>query len=69
MVELPKNRPLDLQAKIKQQRNTIEALKRDGHEFTDAERHLKELQGELRLIEAGNTREPQDVPGSGATSS
>ena len=55
MVELPKDRLLDLRAKIKQQRNTIDALKRDGHEFTDAERHLRDLQSELRTIEASST--------------
>ena len=69
MVELPKDRLLDLRAKVKQQRNTVEALKRDGHEFTDAERHLRELQGELRIIEAGASRARPDVRGSGATGS
>ncbi|HXD44888.1 MAG TPA: hypothetical protein VN655_07100 [Pseudolabrys sp.] len=69
MVELPKDRLLDLRAKVKQQRTTVEALKRDGHEFTDAERHLRELQSELRIIEASSSRAPPDVPGSSATSS
>ena len=51
MVELPTNRLLDLKAKIKQQRNTVEALKRDGHECTDAERQLRHMLAELRTSE------------------
>jgi hypothetical protein len=35
---LPKDKLASLRAEIDQQRNTIEALKRDGHECTDAER-------------------------------
>ena len=60
MVELPKDRLLDLRAKVKQQRTTVEALKRDGHEFTDAERHLRDLQSELRNVEAGSRASPID---------
>jgi hypothetical protein len=42
MSNLPKDK-LNLQAQIEQQRTTIAALKRDGHETTDAERHLRHL--------------------------
>ena len=37
---------LNLQEQIEQQRTTIAALKRDGHETTDAERHLRYLVSE-----------------------
>jgi hypothetical protein len=68
MVETPKDLLLGLKAKIKQQRNTVEALKRDGHVYADAERYLRELQSEMRNVEAGSRARPV-VPGSGATSS
>ena len=54
MVETPKDRLLNLKMKIKQQRNTVAALKREGHVYADAERYLRELQSELRNIEAGS---------------
>jgi hypothetical protein len=38
-----------LREKIAQQRNTVEALKRDGHEYADAERQLKQMLRELGL--------------------
>ena len=60
MVESPKDRLLDLRAKIKQQWNTVEALQRDGHVSIDAERYLRELQTELRNIEAGSRAPPRD---------
>jgi hypothetical protein len=50
MPALPRDRLL-LRSKIEQQRTTIAALKRDGHETTDAERHLQDLEGELTLAE------------------
>ncbi|HEV2627905.1 MAG TPA: hypothetical protein VGV41_04605 [Pseudolabrys sp.] len=51
MSELPKERLLSLREKIDQQRNTIEALKRDGHECADAERQLRHMLAELRTSE------------------
>ena len=54
MVDLPKDRLFDLRSKIKTQRNTVESLKREGHVFADAERHLSELQRELREAEAAS---------------
>ena len=65
MVELPKDRLSDLRVKIKRQRNTVEALQRDGHVSIDAERYLRELQSELHNIEAGSRAPPRDR-GSGA---
>lgn len=56
MVELPKDRLSSLRAKIEQQRNTIEALKRDGHECTDAERQLTIMLTELRGTEKAASR-------------
>ena len=38
-----------LREKIAQQRNTVEALKRDGHEYADAERQLKQMLRDLGL--------------------
>ena len=35
-----------LREQIEQQRNTIEALRREGHDCPDAERHLRELLAE-----------------------
>ena len=42
MSNIPKDK-LRVQEKIAQQRTTIAALKRDGHETKDAERHLRDL--------------------------
>ena len=50
MAPLPRDRLL-LRSKIEQQRTTIAALKRDGHETIDAERHLHDLERELTLAE------------------
>jgi hypothetical protein len=49
MTPNPKDRLRLLQDKIDQQRNTIEALKRDGHETKDANRHLEALVAELAM--------------------
>jgi len=51
MTELPKDRLSSLRAKIEQQRNTIEALKRDGHVCNDAELQLTVMLAELIAIE------------------
>ena len=48
MTELPRDRLLTLREKIDQQRNTIEALKRDGHECRDAERELRQMLAALQ---------------------
>ena len=48
MTGLPKDKLASLRAEIDQQRNTIEALKRDGHECTDAERQLPQMLAEFR---------------------
>ena len=47
MTDLPKDKLAALLARIDQQRNTIDALKRDGHECTDAERQLRQMVAEL----------------------
>lgn len=56
MVELPKDKLVSLRARIDQQRNTIEALKRDGHECADAERQLKQMVAELSAAENTSRR-------------
>jgi hypothetical protein len=48
MATLPQNRLSILREKIAQQRNTIEALKRDDHECFDAERQLERMLTELK---------------------
>lgn len=65
MVEVAKDRLSDLRDRVRQQRNTVEHLKREGHVFADAERYLRKLQSELRNIEAGSRAPPRDR-GSGA---
>jgi len=40
-----------LREKINQQRDTIEELKRNGHEHTDAERQLREMLADLQVSE------------------
>lgn len=50
----PKSRlqhPKGLRARIQQQKNTVEALKRDGHIYEDAERQLTQMLAELRASE------------------
>ena len=51
MNETPKEKLSALRAKIDQQRNTIAALKREGHEYTDAERQLTQMLTELKQTE------------------
>ena len=51
MNETPKEKLSSLRARIDQQRNTIAALKRDGHECTDAERQLSQMVAELSASE------------------
>ena len=48
MTGLPKDKLASLRAEIDQQRNTIEALKRDGHECRDAERELRQMLAALQ---------------------
>ena len=49
MEELPKERLPVLKFTIEQQRNTVESLKRDGHEYADAERELNRMLDEFKL--------------------
>jgi hypothetical protein len=54
MPENPKDRLQrlkSLRARIQQQKNTVEALKRDGHVYEDAERQLTQMRDELRASE------------------
>ncbi|HEV2628993.1 MAG TPA: hypothetical protein VGV41_10150 [Pseudolabrys sp.] len=51
MTELMPDSLLDLRERIDQQRNTIDALKREGHECPDAERQLRHMLAELRTSE------------------
>ena len=43
MTSTPENRLSILRERIKQQRNTVAALKREGHECADAERQLEQM--------------------------
>jgi len=52
MSELPRDRLFTLRAKIEQQRNTIEALKREGHDCPDAELQLQRMLVDLHRAEA-----------------
>jgi arginine repressor len=52
MASSPHERLLTVRKKIEQQRNTVESLKREGHECPDAERQLSRMLAELRAIEA-----------------
>ena len=56
MAELPKDRLLALRERIKVQRNTVETLKRDGHEHVDADRQLRQMLAELER--AGESSRP-----------
>lgn len=58
MADYPRDR-IHVQQQIEQQRNTIAALKRDGHETNDAERHLRDLLAEANLTTPGH---PSAVP-------
>lgn len=62
MVGLPRDRLL-LRSKIEQQHNTIAALKQDGHETKDAERHLTDLEAELRIAESSGRKSAGDNAG------
>jgi hypothetical protein len=48
---------LFLLTKIEQQRTTIAELKKADHETTDAERHLGDLEAELKRVEASSGKE------------
>ena len=48
---VPKDRLLELREKVERQRNTVAALKRDGHEHADAERQLKQMLWDLWMTE------------------
>jgi len=61
MSELPHERLASLRQKIKQQRNTIKALKRDGHECADAERHLRDLLAEEQGLNTTSPKAPDDL--------
>ena len=54
MAQSPQERLSVLREKIDQQRNTIEILKRDGHECIDAERQLKQMVAQLTLSTDGS---------------
>lgn len=45
-----------LRGKIEQQRRTVAALKRGGHECADAERQLKQMLVELQAAEKNGQR-------------
>ena len=51
MAKLPHERLYVLQHKIEQQRRTVEALKREGHEHTDAERQLAQMIVEAQTLD------------------
>ena len=54
MAKLPQDLSI-LREKIDRQRNTVKALKRDGHECADAERQLRQM---LADLEAGDKNSP-----------
>ncbi len=56
MASSPSERLSTLRKKIEQQRNTIESLRRAGHECPDAERQLKGMLAELRASEPPTTQ-------------
>jgi hypothetical protein len=51
MAKLPQERLSNLRSKIENQRKTVDALKRDGHECADAERQLSQMVAEWRASE------------------
>jgi hypothetical protein len=61
MSELPHEGLASLREKINQQRNTIKALKRDGHECADAERHLRDLLAEEQALITPSPKAPDDL--------
>ena len=50
MAKLPHEKLYVLQHKIDQQRSTVEALKREGHEHTDADRQLAQMVAEAEML-------------------
>jgi hypothetical protein len=56
MTDLPKDRLAALREKVDQQRNTIEALRREGHQCPDAELQLKQMLIELQASEQAGRR-------------
>ena len=52
MATLPQNRLSILRNKIEQQRDTVKALKREGHVYSDAQRQLAHMLAELQKQEA-----------------
>jgi len=58
MTDLPKDQLRPLREMIEQQRNTVESLKRDGHQCPDAERQLHRMLGEFQR-NAKPERRPQ----------
>ena len=56
MTSLPKDRLVALREKVDQQRNTIETLRREGHQCPDAERQLKQMLIELQAAEQASRR-------------
>lgn len=56
MTDLPKDRLAALREKVDQQRNTIEKLRREGHQCPDAERQLEHLLIELQASEQAGRR-------------
>ena len=55
MADFPKDR-IPLRDRLQQQRNTVAALKRDGHDCPDAERQLRDLEIQARAEEAENAQ-------------
>jgi hypothetical protein len=51
MAASPQERLSILREKIRQQRNTVEALKRGNHVHTDAERQLRQMLADLQVSE------------------
>lgn len=51
MTGLPRERLALLRDRIERQRTTVDALKRDGHVYTDAERQLQQMIAELQASE------------------
>jgi hypothetical protein len=56
MVSFPTDRSPPLWHRVKQQRNTVEMLKRTGHECPDAERYLRQLEIQLRVEQQKHTQ-------------
>jgi hypothetical protein len=56
MATQPRDRITILQEDIAQQRATVEALKRDGHEYKDAERQLDLMLADLHIYESAPHR-------------